>query len=147
MGRNSLDTVRVTALQANSWLSFFRLRSGDERLEAVLGAPIESATAAPLYVVHSSIVFRYLMTVGAVMKIKRDVALAIDASASIAFYLEKVEFFAIPKRAAVANVFENSFVPGHACRYRPIEIKALILSHRHEHHSQSAVSPGSLSSV
>ena len=124
MDRNSLDAVRVTALRTNSWLPFFRSRSGDERLEAVLGTPTESATAASLYVVHSSIVSRCLMTAGAVVKLKRDVVLAIDASASVAFYLEKVKFFAIPVRAAVANVVENSFVPGHPCRNEPIEIKS-----------------------
>jgi hypothetical protein len=39
--------------------------------------------------------------------------LAIDTRAFVAFDLEKVKFFAIPMRATVANVFENSFVLGH----------------------------------
>lgn len=41
--------------------------------------------------------------------------LAIGVSAFIAFDLEKVEFVAIPKRTAVANVLENRSILSHPC--------------------------------
>jgi len=55
------------------------------------------------------------ITAGAAVKIKQDVVLAIDETAFVAFYLEKVEFFAVLMRATVADIFENSFVLDHPC--------------------------------
>jgi len=49
------------------------------------------------------------------VEIKRDVVLAIDVTAFVAFDLKKVEFFAILMRATVADIFEDSFVSGHPC--------------------------------
>lgn len=93
----------------------FRLRSiGDKGLETELGAPFKSAAAALLNVVRR-IIAGVSVAVRAVVKIKQDVVLAVDASTFVAFNLEKVEFFAILMRAAVADVFENSFVLDHPC--------------------------------
>lgn len=54
-----------------------------------------------------------LKAAGAIVKIKQDVVLAIDATAFVAFDLKKVEIFTILMRATVADIFEDSFVLGH----------------------------------
>jgi hypothetical protein len=114
MHRNSLDTKRATALRTGGWLPLFRLRSiGNEGLETGLGTPFESATTAFLHVMRCVIIARILMTARAVVEIRQDMILAIDTSAFIAFDMEKVKFFAILQRAAVADVFKNRFVLSH----------------------------------
>ena len=110
---NSLDAERIAAIWTNGWLSLFRLRSiGNDRLQTGLGTPFESAAAALLDVMRR-IIAGGLITAGTVVKVKQDVVLAINATAFVTFDLEKVEFFAILMRAAVADIFENAFVLGH----------------------------------
>lgn len=116
---NSLDTERVTALRTNGWLPLSRWRSvGNEGLETRLGTPFESAATAFLRVVLNVIGF-ILMTTRAAVNIRQNMVLAIDMSTFIAFYLEKVEFAAILKGAAVADVFENGSVLRHPHRREP----------------------------
>ena len=113
--RNSLDTERVTALGADGWLPLLRLHGiYDEGLETELGTPFESAAAAfLLHVVRRVMISCIPMNGRTVVKIGQYMVLAIDMSAFIAFYLEKVEFFAILERAAVTDVFEKRSVMGH----------------------------------
>jgi hypothetical protein len=119
VGRNALNTERVATVRADGRPPLFRLRSiGDKGLETELGAPFESAAAALLDFVRR-IISSVPVADGAVVKIKQDVVLAVDASAFVAFNLEKVEFFAILMRAAVADVFENGFVLDHPCGCEP----------------------------
>ena len=60
-----------------------------------------------------------LETTGAIVKIKQDVVLAIDASAFVTCNLKKIEFFTILARAAVADIVENDSVLGHPCSHGP----------------------------
>ena len=113
VGEDSPDAERIATIWTNGWLSSFRLCSiSNEGLQTELGTPFESAAAA-LRGVECRIIASSQMTARTAMKIKQDVVLAIDATAFVAFDLEKVEFFAILMRAAVADVFENSFVLDH----------------------------------
>ena len=72
-----------------------------------------------LLVVVRRVTPRSLITTGTVVKIKQDVVLTIGPNAFVAFDLEEVEFFAILMRAAVADVFEKSFVLDHSCDHEP----------------------------
>jgi len=84
---NSLDTERVATIWTQGWLPLFRLRSiSNEGLQTELGTPFESAAAA-LLDLAGRIIPSCLITTGAVMEIKQDVVLAIDATAFVAFNL------------------------------------------------------------
>jgi len=144
---NSLDTERVATVWTKGWLSLSRLCSvGNEGLQAELGTPFESAAAALLDLAGRTIP-SCLIATGAAVEIKQDVVLAIDVTAFVALNLEKIEFFAILMRAAVADVFEYAFVLDHPCGHEPRSSMKVTSSkpnshpHRHEHHSQSAVPP------
>lgn len=116
---NLLDAIRIATLRADGWLPLFRLRSiCDKRLQAELCTSFQSAAAARLDVVSRTIASR-LQTTSAIVKIKQDVVLAVDASAFVARNLKKVEFFTVLVRATVADILENGFVLGHLCGHRP----------------------------
>lgn len=84
---NPLDTERVTALRTNGWLPSFHFRSVDnEGLKAGLGTPFESAPVASLHVAHDAIAC-ILPKARAIVKIRQDMAFAIDMRAFIAFDL------------------------------------------------------------
>ena len=121
---DSLDAERTAAVWTNGWVPLFRSCGiGDEGLQTELSTPFENAAAAILDVV-GRIIASSLITTRAVVKIKQDVILAIDATAFVAFNLEKVEFFAILVRAAVADIFENGFVLDHPCGQRTAGINS-----------------------
>lgn len=117
--RNSLDTERVVTIWTNGRLPLFRLSSiGNEGLQTEPSTPFEGTAAALLDGVSRTIASGLVAT-RTVVKIKQDVVLAIDATAFVALDLEEVEFFAVLMRAAVADIFENSFVLDHPCSHEP----------------------------
>ena len=102
-------------------MALFRLHSiGNEGLKTGFRTPFESAATAFLHVVRSVIITRIQITARTVVKIRQDMVLAINTKAFIAFDLEKAEFFAILKRATVADVFKNRRVLSHPCIFREL---------------------------